>query len=106
MLAQATALAFGNSLASSPQGKYDGERSSNLILLNHLDPYHFGMLLSLYEHKVFSQGVLWNINCFDQPGVELGKVMARNLENSKKSDSASATFATDLFEHFVPLSKK
>ena len=43
------------------------------------DPWHLGMLLALYEHKVFVQGIIWNINSFDQWGVELGKIMASEI---------------------------
>jgi glucose-6-phosphate isomerase len=52
MTAQAGALAFGSAEASKPQDHYAGGRSSNLILLDKLDPYHLGMLLALYEHKI------------------------------------------------------
>jgi len=83
MAAQAAALAFGRPQAAVPQEIYPGGRPSNLILLDRLDPFHFGMLIALYEHKVFTQGVVWNINSFDQPGVELGKQMARSLETTK-----------------------
>lgn len=58
---------------------FDGNRPSNTIVLKKLDPYSLGMLVAMYEHKVFVQGVLWNINSFDQFGVELGKQMALNI---------------------------
>ena len=51
-------------------------------MLEKLDPYRLGMLLALYEHKTFVQGVVWDINSFDQPGVELGKRMAKGLEGA------------------------
>jgi glucose-6-phosphate isomerase len=79
LAAQMGALAFGQKTAASPHDVYPGGRSSNLILLERLDPFHLGMLLALYEHKVFVQGVIWGINSFDQPGVELGKRMAKGL---------------------------
>ncbi len=53
-----------------------GNRSSNLLLLKRLDPYHLGALIALYEHKTFTQGVLWQVNSFDQFGVEAGKTQA------------------------------
>jgi len=54
-----------------------GNRPSTTIWLDRLDPYHLGLLLALYEHKVFVQGVIWGINSFDQFGVELGKKLAK-----------------------------
>ena len=83
MVAQAGALAFGKPQAPSPHDIYPGGRPSNLILLDRLDPYHFGLLIALYEHKTFTEGVIWNLNSFDQPGVELGKQMAKGLEAGK-----------------------
>jgi glucose-6-phosphate isomerase len=65
--AQADALAFG------------GSRPSSLLTFDGLNPRNLGRLLALYEHKVFTQGVLWNLNSFDQPGVELGKTLANRI---------------------------
>ena len=79
MLAQADALAFGRSLEDSgndPHRAYPGNRPSTILLLDRLDPEHLGMLLALYEHSIFVQGILWDINSFDQFGVELGKTVA------------------------------
>ena len=59
-----------------PHKVFPGNRPSNTILLDRLTPYALGMLLALYEHKVFAQGVIWNVNSFDQWGVELGKQLA------------------------------
>ncbi|MGF1526590.1 MAG: glucose-6-phosphate isomerase, partial [Candidatus Competibacterales bacterium] len=56
-----------------------GNRPSTFILYQRLTPHTLGSLLALYEHKVFVQGVLWNINSFDQWGVELGKQLAKAL---------------------------
>ncbi len=58
---------------------FRGNRPSNTILLKKVDPRSLGMLVAMYEHKVFVQGVIWNINSFDQMGVELGKRMALNI---------------------------
>lgn len=58
---------------------FSGNRPSNMILLKKLDPFTLGMIIALYEHKVFVQGVIWNINSFDQMGVELGKQLALNI---------------------------
>jgi len=56
-----------------------GNRPSNMIVVKKIDPYTLGMLVALYEHKVFAQGVIWNIDSFDQFGVELGKKLALNI---------------------------
>ena len=58
---------------------HTGGRSSNLIVLPRLSPYTLGALLALYEHKVFTQAVIWGINPFDQWGVEYGKVLAKGI---------------------------
>jgi glucose-6-phosphate isomerase len=59
--------------AAVPHRVYSGNRPSNTLLLPRLDPYHLGALLALYEHRAYVQGVLWNVNSFDQFGVQLGK---------------------------------
>jgi len=59
--------------------KYAGNQPSTTILLQELNPYSLGMLIAMYEHKVFVQSVLWNINPFDQWGVEKGKEIANQL---------------------------
>lgn len=59
--------------------RFEGNRPSNMLLLETLDGYHLGALLAAYEHKAFVQGVIWNINSFDQWGVELGKTMASRI---------------------------
>jgi glucose-6-phosphate isomerase len=81
MQAQADALAFGTGAdASRPAHKqYPGNRPSSILYLDTLDARALGRLIALYEHKVFTQGVLWNINSFDQWGVELGKELARKI---------------------------
>jgi glucose-6-phosphate isomerase len=77
-LAQAAALMAGKD-AAQPQRRFDGNRPSSTIMFRAIDPYSMGQLLALYEHKVFVQGIIWNINSFDQWGVELGKEIARTL---------------------------
>ena len=62
--------------ALAPHKVFPGNRPTNTLVLARLDPYTLGMLIALYEHKVFVQGVLWGINSFDQWGVELGKQLA------------------------------
>ena len=85
-LAQSRLLAFGNQALSVDELKdlpsykqYEGNQPSSTILLKELNPYSLGMLIALYEHKVFVQSVLWNINPFDQWGVEKGKEIANQL---------------------------
>lgn len=58
---------------------FSGNRPSNTFVFKKIDPYTLGMLVALYEHKVFVQGVIWNINSYDQMGVELGKQLALNI---------------------------
>jgi glucose-6-phosphate isomerase len=88
-LAQSAALAFGEtpeealarqvSPALLPWRSFPGNQPSTTLLLERLTPHVLGQLLALYEHKVFCLGVLWNLNAFDQWGVELGKQMAQRL---------------------------
>ena len=66
---------------------FSGNRPSNTILFKKIDPFSLGMLIALYEHKVFVQGVIWNINSFDQMGVELGKQMALNILPELEGDA-------------------
>ncbi|GAA5183846.1 glucose-6-phosphate isomerase [Niveibacterium umoris] len=63
---------------------FDGNRPSNMMLLDKLDPAHLGALIALYEHKVFVQGAIWGINSYDQWGVELGKQLASGIERALK----------------------
>jgi len=85
-LAQSRLLAFGNQALDqnvledlAPYKQYSGNQPSSTILLQELNPYSLGMLIAMYEHKVFVQSVLWNINPFDQWGVEKGKEIANQL---------------------------
>ena len=85
-LAQTEALAFGKSAEEVrregiaehlvPHKVFRGNRPTNTIVADLLDPETLGTLIALYEHKIFVQGVVWGINSFDQMGVELGKVLA------------------------------
>jgi glucose-6-phosphate isomerase len=78
--AQADALAFGtDDPALPPHRQYPGNRPSSFLFLENLNARSLGRLLALYEHKVFTQGVIWNINSFDQWGVELGKELANRI---------------------------
>ncbi len=89
VLAQAEALAFGKTPAEVkaegtadwlvPHRVFEGNRPSNVILADRLTPEILGALVALYEHSVFTQGVIWHIDSFDQWGVELGKVLAQRI---------------------------
>lgn len=89
VLAQAEALAFGKTAeelraegipeALVPHRTFSGNRPSSMILAKRLDPATLGKLVALYEHIVFTQGVIWDINSFDQWGVELGKALAGRI---------------------------
>jgi glucose-6-phosphate isomerase len=89
VFAQAEALAFGKTREQVkgegtpewliPHRVFEGNRPSNTILLDQLTPTSLGKLVALYEHSVFTQGAIWNIDSFDQWGVELGKVLAQRI---------------------------
>ena len=73
-----------------PHRTFPGNRPSNTIVMRQLDPRSLGALIALYEHKVFAQGTIWNINSFDQWGVELGKQLANGvLEDLKAGEARS-----------------
>ena len=84
-IAQADALATGrHDAALEPYRRYPGDRSSSLLRIERVDPRNLGRLIALYEHKVFVQGIVWDIDSFDQWGVEYGKQLAsRMLANSQ-----------------------
>ena len=69
-----------------PAKTFKGNKPSNSFLFKKLTPETLGSLIALYEHKIFTQGVIWNINSFDQMGVELGKHLARAIEPQLKSE--------------------
>ena len=82
--------------ALAPHKTFEGNRPSNTIVYRQLDPETLGKIIALYEHKVFVQGTVWNINSFDQWGVELGKQLAKALlpavegaETAEKHDSST-----------------
>jgi len=94
MVAQADAMMQGRSIADScndPQRSFPGNRPSTIFLLDRLDPWHLGLLMALNEHRVFVQGILWNINSFDQFGVELGKAMANQALDALSGDPANTS---------------
>jgi glucose-6-phosphate isomerase len=97
VFAQAEALAFGKTIEEvkaegtpdwlAPHRVCEGNRPSNTILAERLTPETLGKLVALYEHYVFTQGVIWNINSFDQWGVELGKVLAQRIIPELESEA-------------------
>ena len=79
----------GNELESLVAAKtFEGNRPSNSFLFKKLTPETLGSLIALYEHKIFTQGIIWNINSFDQMGVELGKLLAKAIVPELESDAA------------------
>jgi glucose-6-phosphate isomerase len=97
LFAQAEALAFGKTTDEviaqgtpdwlAPHKTFEGNRPSNMIMAEQLTPETLGKLVALYEHNVFTQGVIWQIDSFDQWGVELGKVLAMRIVPELKSAS-------------------
>jgi glucose-6-phosphate isomerase len=78
--AQTEALMNGSPSPDAPHRHFEGNRPTNTLCLDRLEPATLGALIALYEHKVFVQGAVWNINSFDQWGVELGKRLAVEIE--------------------------
>ncbi len=101
LFAQAEALAFGKTAvevrsegvpeALVPHRVFEGNRPSNMLLARQLTPHTLGALVALYEHSVFTQGVIWGIDSFDQWGVELGKVMAEKTAAELADREPAAT---------------
>jgi glucose-6-phosphate isomerase len=97
VFAQTEALAFGKTAEQVreegtpewlvPHRVFEGNRPSNTILAEKLDPGTLGKLVALYEHIVFVQGAIWGVNSFDQWGVELGKVLATRIAGELESDA-------------------
>lgn len=95
--AQAEALAFGKTLAEvkaegvppelAPHKVFEGNRPSNILVAEMMTPELLGKLVALYEHMTFTQGVIWDVNSFDQWGVELGKVLAQRIVPELESET-------------------
>ena len=112
--AQAEALAFGKTAEQVkaegtpewlvPHRVFEGNRPSNTILAERLTPETLGKLVALYEHSVFTQGAIWNIDSFDQWGVELGKVLAQNiipeLESKAETNLAHDSSTNNLIRYY------
>jgi glucose-6-phosphate isomerase len=118
--AQTEALAFGKTAEEvkadgvpdfqAPHRTFEGNRPTNSLLLNRLTPRSLGTLVALYEHKVFTQGTIWNINSFDQWGVELGKVLAKRivpeLESKEDPKPAHDSSTNTLIRRYRKLKEK
>ena len=115
--AQTEALAFG--LTSDevragggvpdpivPHRSFDGNRPTNTILADDLTPGVLGALIALYEHKVFVQGVVWNIFSFDQWGVQLGKILAKNILPELQADKDSVLGHDSSTNHLIATYRK
>jgi len=119
VFAQAEALAFGKTTQQvevdgtpawlAPHRTFEGNRPSNMIILDRLTPAALGKLIALYEHSVFTQGIIWRIDSFDQWGVELGKVLAQRiipeLEASEGAQAAHDSSTNTLIERYRRASK-
>lgn len=88
--AQTEALMNGTD-NENPYRVFDGNRPTNSFLIKKITPYTLGQMIAFYEHKIFTQGVIWNIYSFDQFGVELGKVLAQKVLPELKDDSKVST---------------
>jgi glucose-6-phosphate isomerase len=86
-----------------PHRTFEGNRPTNSLLIDKLTPETLGMLVALYEHKIFVQGVIWRINSFDQWGVELGKKLAKVILNEIQNTPTNAhdSSTNGLLEHYL-----
>ena len=117
VFAQTEALAFGKTAEEVkaegtpdwlvPHRVFEGNRPSNTILVDRLTPGALGKLVALYEHSVFTQGAIWQIDSFDQWGVELGKVLAQRiipqLESAAHPDLAHDSSTNTLIRRYRTL---
>jgi glucose-6-phosphate isomerase len=120
VFAQAEALAFGKTTREvesdgtpawlAPHRTFEGNRPSNIILLEQLTPEALGKLVALYEHSVFTQGAIWKIDSFDQWGVELGKVLAQRivpeLESTKEETLKHDSSTNALIRQYKGMQKR
>jgi len=114
MIAQAEAFAFGKTSEEVvregveqklvPYKTFDGNRPTNVIMSDKLTPEILGKIIALYEHKIFTQGIIWNIFSFDQWGVELGKVLAgkvlKELENKNVTVTGHDSSTNELIHYY------
>ena len=113
LFAQTEALAFGKTAEQCradgdpeelvPFKTFEGNRPTNTLLADDLTPETLGALVALYEHKIFTQGVIWNVYSFDQWGVQLGKVLAKNVLKdlvAEKADLKHDSSTNALIAHY------
>ncbi|TQR32315.1 glucose-6-phosphate isomerase [Campylobacter sp. MIT 99-7217] len=90
----------------APHRVFSGNRPSNILLIDEINPKNIGSLIALYEHKIFVQGVIWDINSFDQWGVELGKELAKDIlaklynEKALKEHDSSTNHLIEIYKEF------
>jgi glucose-6-phosphate isomerase len=92
-----------------PHMVFEGNHPSNTILLKKLTPYNLGALIALYEHKIFVQGIVWNLNSYDQWGVELGKQLAKKILGEIESSAAETdhdSSTSNLIRHYLQNSRQ
>jgi glucose-6-phosphate isomerase len=95
--------------ASIPHMVFEGNHPSNTLLIKKISPHSLGMLIALYEHKIFVQGIIWNLNSFDQWGVELGKQLAKRILeeiNQPFSDESHDSSTNALINYYRNVGKK
>jgi glucose-6-phosphate isomerase len=106
LLAQAIAMATGQK-SDNPNRTFPGNRPSSILLADQLTPKSMGALLSIYEAKIVFQGFIWNINSFDQEGVQLGKVLAtRILTKMKGVDSGGSCVETQFLKSALAVANR
>jgi glucose-6-phosphate isomerase len=92
-----------------PHMVFEGNHPSNTILLKKLTPYNLGALIALYEHKIFVQGIVWNLNSYDQWGVELGKQLAKKILGEIESSETATdhdSSTSNLIRHYLQNSRQ
>ena len=114
--AQAEALAFGKTAQQVkaegtprwlvPHRVFEGNRPSSLIFARRLTPETLGALIALYEHSVFTQGAIWDIDSFDQWGVELGKVLAQRIIPELESQAEPVLHHDSSTNHLIRYYRK
>jgi len=88
---------------------FEGNHPSNTILVKKLTPYSLGSLIALYEHRIFVQGIVWNLNSYDQWGVELGKQLAAKILGEIESSDTTAehdSSTSHLIRYYLQVSRE
>ena len=87
----------------APHRVFSGNRPSNILLLDEISPKNIGSLIALYEHKIVVQGIIWDINSFDQWGVELGKELAKDILSELSGESACSNKHDSSTQHLIKI---